>query len=166
MDFTDMERQVVDYCNNNDFVSAATIEDFREKLKQEDNLGTLAFALEKFVGTACPKCNEPGSFKWHFLGKLIHPDCGWSWYVGPGKYIVKQLKAVFVAGVGAGAGMTEPDKRGESGGFIGAIFGFFMGVAFRLPFALLMIPIQAIVSLVQKKPDTTQSNEAQTEEVS
>jgi len=33
------------------------------------------------------------------------------------------------------------------GGFMGVVFG----IAFRLPFALLMIPIQAVVSLGQSK---------------
>ncbi len=155
MSYTAMQREVVNYCDKNDFISNEIIEHFKQKLKQEDNVHTLIYALSKFVGGSCPKCGESGSFKWHFLGKLVHPKCGLTWYINPGAYIAAQLTAVFRTGVEIGVDAAEPDKKGEGGGFIGGVFGFLMGVSIRLPFALLMIPIQAIVSLTQAKPDQT-----------
>ena len=60
--------------------------------------------------------------------------------------------------VGA-SGYHDVDKEtGKQGGCLGAIGGFvggmLVGIIFRLPFALLMIPIQAFVSLSQNKPET------------
>jgi hypothetical protein len=38
---------------------------------------------------------------------------------------------------------------------MGAIVGFFIVAVYRLVFGVVMIPIQAIFSLTQKKPETT-----------
>jgi hypothetical protein len=152
MSLTATEQEVYDYCRNNEFVSADTIEKFRQRLNQEGNLKTLSYALSDFTNAACPKCNVAGAFKWHFLGKLSHPACNRAWYVSPGTYIAKSIKDIFRTGfeVGGHAGF-EKDKKGESGGFFGFILGFIMGIAFRAPFAAIMMPIQAVVSLSQKK---------------
>ena len=100
----------------------------------------------------CPACNAAGAFKWDFLGKLTHPACNRSWYVSPGTYAAKSIKDIFRTGfeLGGEAGFKE-DKKGESGGIFGFIFGFVIGVSFRAPFAAILIPIQAVVSLSQKK---------------
>lgn len=156
MALTNTEREVYDYCDKNDFVSADTIEEFKKRLEEEGNLYTLKYALEKFIDEACPKCGRTGAFKWHFLGKLNHPDCGWNWYADPGTYIVQQLKGVFRTGAEIGGEMiADSEKKGERGGCLEMIFGFILGVCFRLPFALLMMPIQAIVSLSQKNPGSS-----------
>jgi hypothetical protein len=56
-----------------------------------------------------------------------------------------------------GGMMSDAEKKGESGGCIYAIFGLIFGTIFRLVFAVLMIPIQAIVSLTQSKPEGDKS---------
>lgn len=156
MALTKTQKELYDYCDKNDFVSADTIEEFKKRLEEEGNVKTLSYALEKFVSDICPNCNVPGAFKWHFLGKLTHPACGWSWYAAPGTYIGAQFKGVFRTGMEIGGDMlADSERKGEKGGCLGAIFGFIMGVCFRLPFALLMMPIQAIVSLCQKKPGSS-----------
>ncbi len=146
-----IQKEVYDYCDKNEFMSAEMIENFKQRLTKEGNLHTLSYAMEKFIPNSCPKCNTSGAFKWHFLGKLTHPACSRSWYVSPGTYIVKSIKDIFRTGfeVGGEAGFKE-NKKGESGGIFGFIFGFIFGVAFRAPFAVIMIPIQAVVSLAQK----------------
>lgn len=151
MGLTATEKGVFTYFQNNDFVSLEVIDTFRNKLKEEGNSGILLLAIEKFVKEACPKCGTSGFYKHHFLGKLTHPDCGCSWYMSPGTYIGTQLKSVFRAGRDIGGDMAmDAEKKGEKGIFE-MLFGFIMGAAFRLPFAVIMIPIQSIVSLSQKK---------------
>lgn len=152
MALTIAQREVYDYCDKNDFIATDKIKDFSQRLTAEGNIQTLSFALEKFRNDTCPKCNTSGAFKWHFLGKLTHPACSRSWYVGPGTYMAKSIKDIFRTGVEAGGATGfEKDKKGESGGFIGFIVGFMFGIAFRAPFTALMIPIQTVVSLSQKK---------------
>lgn len=151
MALTSTEKELYDCCRNNEFLSAETIENFRQRLTQEGNLNSLVIALEDFTPGACPKCNASGTFKWHFLGKLTHPPCSESWYVPPGTYSVRQLKAVFRTGRNMGGEMSmDAEKKGEKG-YAEMIFGFLFGAAFRLPFAVLMMPIQAVASLSQKK---------------
>lgn len=72
---------------------------------------------------------------------------------------MKQLGDVLKIGLEAASdGWHDVDKQtGKEGGCLGAIGGFVGGmlisIAFRLPFALLMIPIQAVISLSQSKPE-------------
>lgn len=156
MSLTPTEREFYLYCDTNEFIPQSVIENFRRRLERENNLIALSVGLEKFRSDACPNCNAVGAYKWHFLGKLSHPDCGWSWYVGPGAYTGAQLKAVFRTGMNLSAeAYGDAEKKGEkAGGCLGAVFSFILGICFRLPFALIMIPIQAIVSLSQNKPES------------
>jgi hypothetical protein len=153
MSLTPTQREVYDYCSTNEFVPAHKIQEFSERLNAEGNLSTLSYALEKFRSDRCPNCNAEGAFKWHFMGQHKHPSCGHSWYTAPGTYSAEQLKAVFRSGASAGASISsEADKKNDkAGGCMGAIFGFFFVAIFRLFFAVIMIPIQAIVSLTQSK---------------
>jgi len=154
MGLTQTQSKFNSYCDSHDYISESVLEEFKNKLEAEGNQRTFLFGLEKFMPNTCPKCGTNGAFKWHFLGKLKHPDCGWSWYMGPGTYIGSQMKAVFRAGFEIGAEMSDDaEKKGEKG-ILEAIFGFLCGVSIRLPFALLMIPIQAVVSLAQQKPES------------
>lgn len=155
MGLTQTQSNFYSYCDSHDYISESVLEEFRNKLEAEGNQHTLLFGLKKFVSDFCPKCGANGAFKFHFLGKLKHPDCGFSWYVDPGSYIGKQLKAVVSSGVEASFEMGDStERRGEKAGCLTAIFGFLCGVSIRLPFALLMIPIQAVVSLTQQKPES------------
>jgi hypothetical protein len=151
MTLTSTEKELYDYCRNNEFVSAEKIEKYRQRLTEEGNPKSLAYALGNFIPGACTKCDASGMFKWHFLGKLTHPPCSRSWYVPPGTYIGRQMGAVFRAGGEmAGEAISDAEKKGKSG-YADGIFSFIMGAIFRFVFAVLMIPIQAAVSLSQKK---------------
>jgi hypothetical protein len=154
MSLTQTEHEIFDYCRRNEFVSSATLEYFVERLNAEGNLQTLSFALEKFRDQTCPNCNAGGAYKWHFMGKHNHPDCGFSWYISPGAYTAEQFKGVFRSGVSAA--VYENDQKGDkSGGCLYAILSFMFVSLFRLVFAILMIPIQAIFSLTQSKPENS-----------
>lgn len=157
MSLTRAQREVYDYCSRNEFVSAQKIDEFSEALNSEGNINTLSYALEKFRTATCPKCDAGGAFKWHFMGQHRHPQCGFSWYITPGAYAADQFKSVFHSGMSAGASMSaEADKKGDkAGGCMGAIFGFLFVAVYRLVFGIVMIPIQAIFSLTQKKPEST-----------
>jgi hypothetical protein len=160
MSLSPTQMEVYRYCERSDFISPATIESFKQKLMQENpkHIGTLSYALAKFMDAKCPKCNVAGAYKFHFMGNLKHnPGCGWSWYVSPGTYSATQLGKVFHAGISAGGEMmSEAEKKGERGGCLYAVFGFIFVSIFRLIFAVLMIPIQTVVSLAQRKPASGQ----------
>lgn len=154
MSLTQTEREFYSYCDSNDFVSADKIEEFRHKLEREGNVNTFSLALEKFTEGSCPNCSATGAFKWHFLGNLRHPNCGYAWYVEPGSYIGAQLRGVVHTGMSAGAGMSDQEKESKAAGCMAGLLGFMFGAIFRLVFAVVMIPIQAIFSLTQKKPES------------
>jgi hypothetical protein len=158
MSLTNAQRKVYDFCSKNEFVSSQTIEEFSGELNAEGKISTLSFALEKHRSAVCPKCSAAGAFKWHFMGKHMHPECGFSWYISPGAYAADQFKGVFRSGMSAGASMSaEADKKGDkAGGYVGAIFGFFIVAVYRLVFGVVMIPIQAIFSLTQGKPEPSE----------
>jgi hypothetical protein len=153
MSLTNAQRRVYDYCGKNEFVSVQKIEEFSQELDGEGNLSTLSFALEKFRKGECPQCNAQGAFKWHFMGKHQHPECGASWYISPGAYAADQFKGVFRSGMGAAASaQADAEKKNDkAGGCLGVILGFFVVALYRLVFGVLMIPIQAIFSLTQSK---------------
>lgn len=103
------------------------------------------------IKTVCPNCGALDWFEWRFLGRLKDPICGHSWYVGSGTYTLMQIRAAFAAG-GRFAKHLTSGVSGE-GAWIAKALGWFMGVilglAIRLEFGVLMIPVQAIVGLFQ-----------------
>ena len=106
------------------------------------------------IKTVCPNCGAVDWFEWKFLGKLKDPVCGHSWFAGSGTYALMQLRAMFAA-AGKGAKYMNAGINFEGtqiflkpiGWFCGAIFG----VVFRLPFGLLMIPIQALAAVTKAR---------------
>jgi hypothetical protein len=96
-------------------------------------------------------------FEWKFLGRVTDPVCGHSWYVGSGTYTLMQLRAGFAAGHRFAKYLTS-GVSGE-GAWIAKAMGWFMGVilglAIRLEFGVLMIPIQALAGLFQAKKTTS-----------
>ena len=156
MSLTKTQLEIYHYFESHDFVPPDVIESFRDRLDEEnpENVRTLSYAMEDFLDDTCPKCNTSGAYKFHFMGKLNHkPGCEWSWYIGPGAYASMQLGKSVRAGMNMGSGlMSDAEKKGESGGCIYAIFGLIFGTLFRLVFAIVMIPLQTIVSLTQSKP--------------
>ena len=157
MSLTRQQMEFYQLCDRNDYLSPEQVEHHKGVLEQlgSDGHQTFSIALEKFLDDVCPKCDAKGLFKFHFMGQLKHrPGCEWSWYVGPGTYAAAQMSGVFRAGAEMGGGMmADAEKKQESGGCIYAIFGFIFGALFRLVFAVLMIPVQAVVSLTQRKPN-------------
>jgi hypothetical protein len=152
MGFTQKQKEVHTYCDQHDFIPGEVVEQFTRELEADGNLQTLAFALEDFLEGSCKKCTTVGMFKWHFLGRLQHPACNYSWYVTPGTYVGEQLRRSIRAGMDMGADMHEDTKKkGEPGGWLVAILGFVVGTAFRLTFAIISIPAQLIFSLSQPK---------------
>ncbi len=152
MAMTAKESQVFEYCEQSDFLSLERHREFQVALNAEGNAGTLSFATRGFVASSCPQCSEAGLFKHHFLGRLVHrPGCGRSWHVSPLIYMGIQLKSCFHTGLEMGYGMAEDDEKKGKGGCLSTIFGFIFGLLLRLPFAILMIPIQTIVYFLQKK---------------
>jgi hypothetical protein len=152
MALTDRESQVIEYCEESDFLSLEQLREFRLALEAEGSAGALSFAIRDFVGSRCPQCSEAGRFKPHFLGRVVHrPGCGRSWHVSPLVHAGIQFKSCFHRGLEMGFGMAEDDEKKGKGGFLSTIFGFVFGLLLRLPFAILMIPIQTIVYFLQKK---------------
>jgi hypothetical protein len=105
----------------------------------------------------CPKCGDLDWFKWKFLGRLTDPVCGHSWYVGSGAYTMMQIRAALAAGDKCAKYGTS-GISGEAawiGKAVGWITGIILGLAIRLEFGLLMIPIQALAGLSQAKKTTS-----------
>lgn len=157
MSFTSTQLEIYEYCRKADFISSAEIEKFWNRLDQDGHVSTLPTVLEKFLSYSCPNCRAHGAFKWHFLGKLRHPSCNFTWYVGPRTYAVEQLRAVFTLGTSFDATIgTTADKKGvKVVGYMGARFGFILIILLRLSCALLMITIQTPISLTQRKPESS-----------
>jgi len=154
MSLTNAEKEILEHLKTNEYVSPSTIENFARKLNEEGQGGELPIMLEEFVETKCPSCGADGRFKWHFLGRLAHPDWRSSWYVHPGQYFKERMKRVLRAGMSFGGSTLEEAKnRGEDGGLIGAIFSTIIGIAFMLPFSIAILPIQTIFSLRQEKAE-------------
>ena len=106
------------------------------------------------IKAVCPHCGALDWFEWKFLGRLTDPICGQSWYAGSGTYAAMQIRAAFSAG-GKGAKYLTSGVSGGEGAWIAKALGWFMGVllglAIRLEFGVLMIPIQALAGLFQAK---------------
>jgi hypothetical protein len=148
-----LEKAWYGLCNNSEFISREVVRRYSELLKASGNTVAIVVGLRDFADSRCPTCAADGQYKIHFLGRLKHPECGTEWYMGPGSYMGFQLASVFHTGIRAGGGMKEDsDRKGERGGWIGGIVGFMMAAVFRLALAVVLIPIQAVVSLSQGKP--------------
>ncbi len=110
----------------------------------------LAEALVPFHATTCPNCGDIGLFRWDFLGRLTH-DCGAAWYVSTWAYLGRQISRSFGWGKAFAIATVSPDDDDSAGAVIAGLFmllvGFLCGLAIRLPFGLLMTPIQAVVKL-------------------
>lgn len=151
MALTPKQAAFYQFCGAQEFIAPDQLELWRQELEKEGNLQTVGFGLEEFLETACQSCGASGHFRWHFLGRMSHPGCGWSWYADPGTYIVEQFRRSFRAGMEVGADAAS-DSRGGASGCLGGLFGFLIGSITRLTFAVFLLPVQAVVSLTQAKP--------------
>lgn len=156
---SDLEKAWYGLCNNSEFIRPEVVRRYSELLSASGNSVAVVVGLSDFTNTACPRCAGDGHYKIRFLGRLKHPECGTEWHMGPGGYIGFQLASVFHTGARAGGSMKEDsDRKGESGGWIGGVVGFMMAAVFRLGLAIVLIPIQAIVSLSQGKAKHAQDS--------
>ena len=149
MKTTQTQKEVEDFFYANEYVSPSTIETFKEKLSKESGrkgLKTLSTALKDFANEQCPNCGVAGSYKWHFLGKLHHPDCGFFWYVRHKTYVKHWIKATLKAGVEMG-GATR-------GGCLDALYNLFLTIVIGIPLVIVIVPIRVIVSIKQGRPIT------------
>jgi hypothetical protein len=154
MDLTQAQLEIYDYCAKNDFLPVERALAFRAALEAEGNARTFNFATIDFEDVRCPECGVGGFYKRHFLGRLTHrPGCGFSWHISPLRYALVQFGACLRFSLGAGFDLSSDDEKKGKNGCLSGIFGFLFGLFLRLPFAILMIPIQTIVYFVQKKPE-------------
>ncbi len=144
-------------CDNSDFMSDETVRHYSEALRAGSHHVAFVIGLSGFTGYRCPRCGEPGQFKIRFLGRIAHPVCGWSGYMGTGAYIGHQLAQIFHTGIRAGGSMKDDaDRKGDrSGGWIYGIFTFLFVGVFRAALAVVLIPLHILVALFQ--PDQTKS---------
>jgi hypothetical protein len=92
-------------------------------------------------------------FEWKFLGKLTDPVCGHSWYADSVIYTKRQLDATFEM-VRRCAKYFNSGVSGQGAWFgklLGGFMGLVLGLGMRLPYAVLMVPIQAVVRSVNQK---------------
>ncbi len=159
MALTRTQQEFYAYCEGHDFVSAAVLAEFERRLHEEGNVQTFSFALERFLPADCPHCHASGMYKFHFLGRLKHADCGKEWYLAPRAYAVAQLQSALRAGASAGGGiMSEAERKGEKGGTLGGIAGFLVVGALRLVLAVALIPIQALVFRSQARQSAAETS--------
>jgi tetratricopeptide (TPR) repeat protein len=149
---TSLESAWFGLCDSSDFIPKDIVDYYVAALSAEGSHAEIVVGLSDFVGHTCPKCKAEGQFKVHFLGRLEHPACHWAGYMGTGSYIGFQITKILHSGIRAGGSMKEgSDKKGESGGWIYAIFGFLFVGMFRAALAVVLIPLHTIVALCQPK---------------
>ena len=148
---TDLEKAWYGLCNSSKFIPKHIVDYYVSALNAEGNHVAVAVGLHDFTFHICPKCKEEGQFRIHFLGRLEHPDCQWSGYMGTGSYIGFQLMQILHSGMRAGSQMKEdakrPDDKGSS--WINAVFGFLFVGIFRAALAVMLIPLHTIVAVFQ-----------------
>lgn len=148
---TDLEKSWYGLCISSSFIPKHIVDYYISALNAEGSHVAVTVGLHGFTGQTCPKCKEEGQFKIHFLGRLNHPECQWSGYMGTGSYIGFQLLQILHSGMRAGSQMKEdakrPDDKGSS--WIDAIFGFLFVGIFRAALAVVLIPLHTIVAVFQ-----------------
>jgi uncharacterized protein YecT (DUF1311 family) len=106
------------------------------------------------IKTICPNCGALDWFEWRFLGRLKDPVCGRTWYAGSGIYALMQIRAGFGAGGKFAKHLNSQIGNGEGAWIakgLGWCTGMLLGLAIRLEFGVMMIPVQALAGLFQPK---------------
>lgn len=155
---SDIEKAWYRLCGSSEFIPPPVSKEFWERLRAAGaSPAVYMIGLHSFFETSCPMCGEGGHFKGHFLGRLGHPACGSTWYVRPLSYMGKQATAVYHSGLRAGGSVKgEASRKGDRvGGWIQGFLAFYFAAVLRAMLAVVLIPIQATVSLAQQKPKAT-----------
>lgn len=145
---SDLERTWNRVCDTSTFIPDDKVQYFVERLNSAKRHGTVILGLAGFTKQTCLKCGESGQFKIRLLGRIEHASCGQTWYIGPLTYTRFQFLQVLQAGVlVVGIAREDADREGDrTGGWVNGVFAFFLVTAFRAVLAVVLIPIQAIVS--------------------
>lgn len=73
-------------------------------VEMQSNIGLSHFYLShggmSYHSSRCPKCGTEAAFRWGFLGKMHHPECGHRWYAGPLDYVKRRLWRLTVSAYG------------------------------------------------------------------
>ncbi len=148
---SDLEREWYGLCNSSVFIPDYVAKYYIAALQAEGYHAAIAVGLSNFTGQACPRCAANGYFKIAFLGRIRHPDCQWSGFMGTGSYIGFQISQVFHSGIRAGGAMKDDaDRKGDRhGGIVNAIVGFLFVGVFRAALAVVLIPLHTIFALFQ-----------------
>ncbi|GEM_PF-6523950 len=154
MGFSQLENELLQKTKNTDYFTLGEVENYKKQLEAEGNLKTFRYAFNKFIDEECPNCGVKGRFRYRIFGLLKHPQCSYSWYMKPSKYIILQLEKSFNAGESFAADLAYlAEKKGEKSSCLELIFSFIIGTLFRLVFAIISIPIQIILYLTNNKPN-------------
>ena len=143
---TETQQLFLEYSKKNSFINEEIYNDFKIRLVEENNLKTISVVLENFAEADCPKCGAYGFFKAKTFGKLNHDECAHTWYLSSGKYIMHQIKWLVNSG-------NSLNKQNDD--VFAKIFGFLIPFSFRFPFAVLSIPIQMVISIINNKSSNT-----------
>ena len=161
MDLSDRGREFLELCERGDFIPFTWVDELEAAAQSGDyELHAIwdTAGAKHFVPGGCLVCGTTGMFRWHFLGRLHHPECGRRWLVTPGVYLKRQLTAIFKWSF-AGFTTGSDDK---SGGFFMrlivrlVVVAFFLslGLFVRLPLAIAIASMQALISwLATRFPD-------------
>lgn len=140
------------YDLNQNFVSMDTYNELAKKAEIEGKLDSFNFTYltsTKYKKYKCPKCGTTGFFKVHFLGKLLHQDCGWTGYMDSGQYFLYQLKSAYISGFEFI--MIFQDEKKDGPGLIGFLISLLWGLFVRLPIGILLLIINIILVLTNKQ---------------
>ncbi len=135
-------------CNSSDFIPEEIVSRYQEALFARGKHVTIAVGLSDFTAHVCPRCVASGQFKTHFLGRLRHPSCGWTGYIGTGSYIAFQFAQTIHSGIRAGGSVKEDaDKKGEKHSWVTGLFVFLFVGVFRAAAAVVLVPLHLHISL-------------------
>jgi uncharacterized protein YecT (DUF1311 family) len=148
---TDLEKSWYQLCNGSVFIPKHIADYYISALHAEGSNVAVMVGLSDFTADTCPRCGGQGQFKILFLGRLEHPECHWTGYMGTGSYIGFQIMQIVHSGIRAGGSMKDDaDRKGDrSGGVVMAIFGFLFVGVFRAALAVVLIPLHTMVALLQ-----------------
>lgn len=150
---SELKKEILTYFHKKEYISDTEVIEIKNKLKEKKNLTLFYSLFNKYVYHACPNCKSTGFFKWHFWGKLVHPNCDWYWYSNPRAYIRRQFNRFFKMSIDLGVEAANISEKEGKNGVVSGILGFIVGIILSIPIVLTIIPIQAILYFDQRIPN-------------